>query len=1083
MGAIRTRLCLNTLGKATFALTLISMTGFATHAQVFTGTISGTVTDSSGAVIVGANITEKNEATGVAQHAVTDEHGRYLIPDLLVGKYSVQAQKNGFQTSIKNDVTVIVGTQTAADITMAVGQVNQTVSVEASQAQVDTSSSDVGSLIDQKQLDSLPLNGRDFSQLILLAPGVNLNTTMQGNGNMGRDQGFSVAGARTHGQEIILDGTNIQNFWNRNGGNVIVGTAIGVEAIAEFTVLTNTFGAEYGGSGAVINQVTKSGTNTFHGSAYDYLRNSIFDARNYFDPLSGPPDFRRNQYGGSLGGPIKRGKVFFFVNYEGISQLLQIDPIFTVPDDLARGTSPLDPAGESCLGTVSPSTCYPVNATQKAALALYPEPPAVPTTILPNFGNGTADAQPIGGETVHENYLNSRLDYNISPTDSFFARVVNDPGQLHDPFSPLGSFTLPETGGGHNIYATLEYKKILSSNVINLVRFGFVRTMFQTAYVFNPNLVLTYFPGTRDANGDLSIAGLSTAGIDGTDPIRFNQNKFTESDDVIWSHGSHSVRTGIGVTRVDTNEVSQLFLGGNYTFNSLTAFLLNKQCPSTSNTCAYGPANFGGGLPGDYNSNRGLRETDIAPYYQDDWRVNNSLTLNLGLRWDFQTNPIDVNGLLHNFPNPLTDTFWVPVPHVYPNNASWKNFEPRIGFAYAPFTDRKTSIRGGFGIYDDLIQPREYAEGYDSGYPYFYGNQSGPAPFPLGFLGSVPFPKPSTTAVIDWTKKLHTPYLMEYNLNVERQLSRDSVFTIGYVGSEGRHFFQHVDLNPPVATIAPDGNLYIANVNNRLNNNIGVVSPEQSIANTNYNSLQMSYNDTFRKLLKTQISYTYSHCLDFVSEELANENGYSGTVGQVNPYNRAPEYGRCNFDVRHNLTENGVFLLPFKGNRLVDGWQINEIITARTGQAFTVDDGFDQSRDGNSDVIDRPNLVPGQSDNPIVGKVSEWFDPTAFVLQPPGEFGDLSRNTLTSPALFDLDLGLVKNTKVTEALNVQFRAEFFNILNHPNFQAPNVNLYLASTNPSAPGYINGGVPNPTAGEITSTTTTSRQIQFAVKFIF
>jgi len=1090
--SFRRILHLNTWGAA-LVVAAVLLPGLTAVGQVSTGRISGTVTDASGAVIVGANITVKNEATGIVEHAVTDEEGGYLVPDLLIGKYDVQAQKGGFQTSVQDGVTVIVGTQTVADLSMAVGQVSQTVAVQASQAQVDTSSSDVGSLVNQRQLDSLPLNGRDFQQLILLAPGVQLNTTMQGNANMGRDQGFSVAGARTQGQWVVLDGTNVQNFWERGGGNTLVGTSLGVEAIAEFSVLTNTFGAEYGGSGSVVNEVTKSGTNQFHGSAYDYLRNSTFDARNYFDPASGPPPFRRNQFGGSLGGPIKKQKAFFFVNYEGLRQLLELDPIYNVPTDEAKGSvyDPADPAGEGCVpsgtaGTVTnPPThiattnCFPIGASQAAAFALYPEP----TPGLKDFGNGTAQSQIFGGETVHEDYVNARVDYNFSPSDSFFGRLVVDNAHQNDPFSLLSSFSLPETGHGENTYLTLEYKKIISANLINLVRFGFTRTIFATTYQFNPNLVFTYFPGTRDANGDLSITGLNTIGIDGTDPISFTQNRFTYSDDIIWTHGAHSVRAGVAVVRLQTNATSQLGLGGTYSFTSLSAFLQNQQCPINSTTCAIGPSSFAAGLPGDYDSERAYREIDIAPYYQDDWKLSRKLTLNLGLRWDFETNPIEVHDKLHNFPDPLTDTFWVSVPHAYRNNPSWTNLEPRIGFAYSPFSNNSTAIRGGFGIYDDPIQPREYVQGYDSGDPYFYGTQFAPQPFPAGFIGSPSLPKPSAGGLIDWSKNLSTPYLMEFNLNVQHQLTRNSVLTLGYVGSEGRHYFNKKDLNPPVITTAPDGQPYIANVNNRLNNNISLYAPGQTDGNSNYNSFQASYNDTFHNLIQTQVSYTYAHCLDFQSEELANENGYSGGFAQVNPYDRAPEYGRCNYDIRHNLTLNSAALLPFKGNRLAEGWQINTILTARTGEAFTAIDGFDQSRDGNSNADDRPNLVPGRSDNPIVGEVDEWFDPTAFTLQPAGEFGDLHRNTLTAPGLLSLDMGVIKNTKINERLNVQFRAEFFNIINHANFQAPNVSLYVSSSNPAAPGYVNGGVPNPAAGIITATTTTARQVQFALKFIF
>ena len=1056
---------------------LVALIGMPVRAQVSTGTVGGTVKDSSGAVIVGANITVKNVATGITRNTVSDDRGSYIVPDLLIGSYEVQAQKEGFQTSVEQDVNVVVGQQAVVDFSLKVGRVAQTVTVESNAAQIDTTSADFGTLVNQNQIQSLPLNGRDYEQLILLAPGVDKNVTQGTNATVGRDQSFSVAGQRPQGQYVILDGTLIQNFWNRGGGNTLVGTSLGIDAIAEFTVLTNSYGAEYGGTGSVVNQVTKSGTNTLHGDAYDYLRNSTFDARNYFDPLSGPPAFRRNQFGGSLGGPIKKNKAFFFVNYEGLRQLLELDPIFTVPTDQVRGTDPSDPSGEGCIPGATVQ-CYPLSAAQTAALAAYPEP----TPGLTNFGNGTAQARTFGGEIVHENYVNARVDYNLSPSDSIFVRVVNDPATQYDPFGPTANFTVPEQGTGIERYATVSYKKIISPNLINLVQFGFVRTILQTTYNFNPDYVFAYFPG-RPANGDLSIAGLSEAGIDGNDPIAFRQNKFSESDDLIWTHGSHEVRTGITISRLETNDNSQLGLGGVYSYNNLTAFLLNEQCAvATASTCTIGPTSFTGGLPGEYDSERGYREIDLSPYYQDDWKVRSNLTLNLGVRYDYGTNPVEDRNKLHEIINPLTSTGYSPVPHVFSSNPNWRNIQPRIGFAYSP--GHSIAIRGGFDMFDDVVSPRLYAEGYNSNPPYVYGTQPAPAPFPAGFLGSVALPLPSQPQAASYTNP-YASYVYEYNLNIQKQLSRNSDLTVGYLGSNGRRWETMVDLNPPVVTTAPDGNPYIANGNNLVNPNLGVENFFVPEFDNNYNSLQVAYNDFFRHEIQSQISYTYSKCLDFGSNELGSENNGTTTSAQVNPYpgGHQAEYGRCNYDVRHNLTANTAIALPFHQNRWVGGWQLNGILTGRTGQAFSVATGFHQSRI-TSNATERPDWAPGLTNrNPITGNPHQWFDPAAFTLEPPGEFGDEDRNSLSTAGIFELDTAIVKNTKLTERLDTQFRVEFFNITNHTNFGAPNVNAFLASSNPSAPGYVNGGVPNPSAGIITTTTTTSRQIQFALKLIF
>ncbi len=1051
------------------AFALVASMASSIQAQVSTGTIRGTVTDSSGAAIVGANIVVKNVATGVTQSLTSDSAGRYEVPNLLVGQYDVQAQKEGFQTTIHTGVTVIVGTTTVADMVLTVGQVTQTVNVEASAAQVDTTTTDLSTLVNPDQLQNLPLNGRNFEQLVFLAPGTELNTSDALGSLMGRVQNFSVNGGRTMDQYFVMDGTPIQTFWNSGAGNILVGTSLGLDSIGEFTIVTGTYGAEYAGSGSAINQVTKSGTNQFHGTAYEYLRNSDLDAKNYFDLLS-PPPFRRNQFGGSLGGPIKQNKAFFFVNYEGLRQTLDSTLDFYVPSDLVRGTDPADPPGEGCVTPPSQGgPCYPLSAVQKQTLALFIEPNLALAPIVDGIGEGAA----VNNSVVTENYVNTRFDYNFSNQDTFLARFLYDTAIENDAFASGASPGFPETGHGLNTYTTLEWKHTFSANFINLVRFGFTRTRMDTLSAIIPNSPLNFFPGRAISPGILLIGGLSLLGTDGNTPIQQRQNKFYESDDIIWLHGGHSVRAGATLERQQSNSWTALADAGSYSFADIAAFLQNQQCPSSAGlSCETGPYDFNGGFPGEDNGVRYIREIDFSPYFQDDWKIRRNLTLNLGIRWDFATNPVEVHGNFYEIINPLTSTGYTHVPHAYASNPSWTNWQPRIGFAYSPFSDNKTSIRAGYGIYDDPVTERQIVLGYDSNPPYFWADQNDPAPFPLGFSNTFVAPLPSQPQALTYTG-VRTPYLQEYDLNVQRQLTPNSVLTVGYVGSKGTHFYHVIDENPPQLTTAPDGRPMSLGPTDRLNPNLQEVYFLEPNDNSNYNSFQVSYIDTFRRSIRTQVSYTYSHCLDYSSQE--QEYGLWGSIAQLNPYPSGlqAEYGRCTYDIRHNITANIVANLPFHGNRLVTGWTINGILTAHTGPSFTVLDGIPQSNTDFFDNTDRPDLAPGGSLNPIVGKQTEWFNPYDFVLEPPGEFGDVPRDTLTGPALFGLDMSVIKTTAITEALKLEFRAEFFNILNHTNLQLPNNNLFVDSA----------GDRNPEAPVISSTTTNSRQIQFGLKFVF
>ncbi|HVX58019.1 MAG TPA: carboxypeptidase-like regulatory domain-containing protein, partial [Candidatus Saccharimonadales bacterium] len=428
------------------------------HAQGNNASVSGTVTDSSGAVVANASVQMKNVDTGQVQQSPTDALGRYTIADLPIGSYEGQASAPGFQTVVRRGITLTVGAQPVVDFSLPVGQSQQTVTVDATVSQVDTVSTALGTTVEQTQIRDLPLNGRNFTDLISLIPGISSGSQI-GNGGSnllyGTQNNFSVSGARAEGQAYLLDGTDIQGFWNHGSGSGVMGTTLGIEAIAEFSVLTNTYNAQFGGNGSVVNAASKSGSNSFHGSAYEFFRNSALDARNFFDVNK--PAFRQNQFGGTLGGPIKKDKLFFFVNDEELRRALGQTVVALVPDANAHQ------------GIVNGVT-VPINPSIAPILALYP----LPTTP---FAPGVGTIPEVDTQTGNENYLLARVDYTISSKDSLFVRYVRDYGDITLPFlgSPLPP-RWPEDGSTRNQFATIEYRRLISPTVVNLLRFSFTRT-------------------------------------------------------------------------------------------------------------------------------------------------------------------------------------------------------------------------------------------------------------------------------------------------------------------------------------------------------------------------------------------------------------------------------------------------------------------------------------------------------------------------------------------------------------------------------------------------------------------------------
>ncbi len=1052
------------------------------RAQVSTGTILGTVTDSSGAAISDAAVQVKNVGTGVVASVTTDGQGRFNVPSLNIGDYEVSAAKPGFQTVLRKGVTLTVGSQFVVDLSLPVGQAQQTVTVQGEVAQVDTTSSTVANLVDTKQMAELPLNGRNFQQLILLAPGVNVAQTST-TSFYGKGDTYSVAGGRPEGQAYLLDGTDITNFFNHGTGGGSLGTSLGLDAIAEFQTLTNTYSAQFGGNGAVINAASKSGTNDFHGTVFEYLRNSALDARDFFEGAS-PAPFRRNQFGGALGGPVKKDKAFFFGNFEELRQVKTITNLATVPDAAAHnGDLPCAIAGAAAPCNAATGLAHVGFASQRLADVMKLWPSATTEIFRGGLPSGTGTISQVGSQIGNEHYFLGRFDYTVSERSSVFARFVIDQGDFTNPFPNTVVAGWRDTEPTRNIYTTIEEKHILTPSIINVARVSFMRTE-NSATTIDSYPALQFYPHLGGQDGNVAISGLSGLGPTALAPYSLIQTKFGVSDDMYMTKGAHTIKFGVSISRVQTYENQPFSAAGSFTFASLLGYMQGT------------PIRYGGAFPagtsiyGNVNPDayRAFREHMIMPYINDDWKVNAKLTLNIGLRYDFDTNPKSLmNNLLvitnppfHSVGGPISTGFTL-APKVWRDNPALGNWGPRFGFAYDPFNDHKTSIRGGFGDFHNVIAPRTWTSGYVTGPPFpsviVTPSPAIPViPFPNPFLANVSAPLPSNGQTVDYNNT-KTPALYEWNINVQRDLVSNTILTVGYVGSHGSHLMTQSDQNPPIPTTDVNGVMHFgANGVSypRWSPNFGAINALQSNGNSTYHSMQVNLVRRFSNNWQAQFAYTWSHSIDDGSGSSGLETGGGP---RSNPYNFAQDRGSSTFDIRHAFRINSVYALPFKKNRLVSGWQLSGIMSKTTGPPLIIQAGSDWARVGGSAFTNqRPYLNPGfTADNIVVKNDRQWLNPAAFSLGPEGTLGNLGRGVIRGPGLFNLDAALLKDTRIRENIRLQFRAEFFNILNHPNFFIPATNLAMFA----------GTAINPTAGLITQTNpgTTARQIQFALKLNF
>jgi hypothetical protein len=1070
--------------------------------------INGTVADTTGAVISGATVRVKNLELGTARIVVTDSQGRYAAPSLVVGKYEVSAEQQGFRTEVKTGITLAIGQRAEVNLMLEVGGVQQSISVDETALQLAVTTADFSGLVGEAQVKELPLNGRSYDQLLTLNPGV-VNYTSQRAGGIGTSNSvvgnmFSASGRRPQENLYILNGveyTSASEVNNTPGGTS--GQLLGVDAVREFSVVTDAYGAEYGKRpGAQINIVTASGTNQLHGDAYEFLRNSALDARNFFD-LPQIPHFERNVFGASLGGPIKKDKSFLFANYEGFRQGLGLSNVALVPDANARlGILPcaaLTTVTASCNAS-TPATNVTLGKDVANLLNLWPVANG-PELTVNGLNSGVAESLSSPQQHIREDFGTARFDQIFSSNDSFAAVYTVDDSQSFspttNPLSTVDIFLREQV-------ASLSETHVFSPNILNKATFGFSRG----AFYFNSGVTGTAssvtgawvnttgvdVPGAVVIGGGTTLNGASALTNGGTNAgsnLTAVRNLFTYEDQVSITHGKHLITFGAWFERVQANDNLLQDQYGQASFNNLQTFLQGAISTYTF-ASASAPLSW--------------RSTEGAFFAEDSIKLTPSLEVTLGFRGEFTNGWNEADGRASNYlftNGVINSTPTVGNSALSVNNASFLP-APRAGIAWSPFGSKKTVIRAGGGLYYALIDNLSYRldqNGFSTA---------------NGTFNAVEASKKATVAEIEGTgtlpaalvipsgvqPNLKTPTVISYDLKIEQQILPNTTLSVGYIGSHGYHELLSLDANVPSNVVIcpaapcpanyPSGAyFYYTSMATPLTGTPALAN--SAVANTthwfsegvsSYNGLEVDVNHQFSHGLQIRGVYTYSKALDD-GDSMNTSVATNSPAFVSNPLNPLQsDYGRASFDVRNAAVINATYDLPFGrrsasgDNRLLNtaigGWQLSGIETLVSGLPFTPQLSYNPANDGDSRNPVRPSLNPAFTGSIIEGAPGQYFNPSAFVQPLANTYGNAPRNFLQGPALATTDFSVSKKFLFTERLNLQFRAELFNIFNRVNFNNPNPVVFTSATTV---------LPSASAGVITSTSTTSRQVQFGLKLLW
>ena len=1110
------RICRCSTGAAVAcAIVMILLSATTSWTQTFRGTILGTVTDTSGAAVSNATVTIHNVATGIDRITQTNVDGSYLVPELQVGTYNVTVELTGFQKVITTGVVVDVASEKRIDAALKPGAISNSVTVAGEDLpQIDTTGNTLGGVLTQETVKDLPVNGRDYTKLIYLTPGV-AGSPDQITDSPGSYGVFSVNGARGRSNNFLLDGTDMNDGYrndpaiNEAGVFGTPATILPIDAVSELNVLSN-YEAGYGrNAGGVINIVTKSGSNGFHGTVFDYFRNDALDARNYFDPVgTEKAPFHNNQFGGALGGPIIKDKTFFFFDYEGQRERVGTVSLACVPN---------------------PADLVATNPVIANLLAAYPNNDPWP---LPNVPGATADANgcPNGANAsvVAPSYNNvtsliAKVDHNFNKDNILTGRYYYGDSKQSFPLALTGGGILP----GFNTYTptrvqlvSISYVRVISPSKLNEARFGwnrFAEGFFPADAAFQPSSVgLCAATTVADCTGPsasnsglpvIQVGDFAQLGANHSTPRHRFDTNWQALDNFSWTVGQHNIKFGYEFRRTSIQQFFGVLYRGALEFSNTTDSLGDF----LSGTVDGGAQSLGQSIRHTYENNHGL-------FVQDSFHPIQRLTLNYGLRWDYYGVVGEKDNLFTNVTNfdpaaqtvTLTQLGQPGLSQVY--RPDYKNFAPRVSAAWDPFGKGRTVLRAGWGIFFDAVSQDvflgelPYNCAFCPGVAY---NPAGPAPIstvdPTGSIAmGVPvFQAPSGSPsgnIFAIDRHLPTPYMENYNLNLQQQLSEKVVLQVGYVGSQGHRLLHYLDVNQPGQAAITTFDTTFAQANNNtadnapcfpnggpgcissygvptnyVNNPYGAeyINQLQANARSNYNSLQASLRVNNWHGVTSIVNYVWSHSLDTASDSFDFEPNASQPNNSTNPN---AEYGNSNFDIRNRFTWIFAYNLPHIGGdwqKLKNGWGINSAVTLQDGQPFQMNYFFEDDFSGSGEGFDRPDVVA-----PVV---YHPHDPTNYVNLDafaipctlsnyalangitqsaqdcaPGtrHFGDEGRNSLRGPSFKQWDFAIYKDTKITERLAVQLRAEFFNLLNHPNFANPFLPAFVAD--PAQGGLAQNG---------------------------
>ncbi|MBI3895040.1 MAG: TonB-dependent receptor [Acidobacteria bacterium] len=1130
------------LGVLARVLTCVFFLSGMVFAQVTTGTILGTVSDSTGAVIPGANVVVRNVDTGITRTVTTDSAGRFRAPQLGLGSYEVTAESTGFQTAVRTGITLTIGREATVDFTLQVGAVAERITVTGEAPLIETTNATVASLISEQQMRDIPLLGRSFTDLAALQPGVITN--------MGQDVStfsggvrLAIGGARPQQSLYLLDGVDQAVPYSNTAPTSALGETLGVDTIREFTVLQSNYGAQYGRAiGGIMNAVTRSGTNELHGSAFEFFRNSALNAKNFFDvpdcegrdpnvfACGTKPAYKRNQFGGTIGGPIVRDNTFFFASYEGLVQRLGTTDFSTVLSDETRiGTITGCPAGLQ--------RCTKEQRIIQEVLPLGVNPDIVPLIrMVPQAspgglyrGDGIQESHGSRTQPGRENYFMGRIDQRLSDNDNLFGRLVYDTASkelLDEQFLDADKGLHSSTNDWSSyIFSVLEWTKIVSPQVLNIARVGFTRANLNQCLCIDaeenkrvnaeeyPNLAPQLrmapgyfgrladlggaFPGVNVLGGHSGPPTGDVLGADLDDPLNIVDNTFSFSDSVRISKGSHSLDIGGDFYRYQMNNLIATWAHPSLSFrepikNALTAGLA-PYCVGPASDCrgisgstfavATGP---NGEIIGSADLNRGWRQSYGSWYFQDDFRVLSNLTINLGVRWERVSGPWEVNGKAARYEDINRSGEWTQLGtnKLFTTRDGLKGFSPRFGFAYS--LNQKTSVRGGVGTFKEM--PLQYLYQLAQYYPpYSFRktvNDIKAWPNPL-FAAAASIQHEPLIAVSDYK----VPAGYQWNFGMERQLAEQWVVKASYIGTRGANLVATLNQVQPAVLLDANGERFTPRGAPTLNPDKTMRSTRtyNPIGDSWYNALQLQLQKRLSHGFQMSPSYTWSKTQSTAGSglkgaEAVRSGGRGQGVGDL--WDFKGRKSLADQDARHNFTLNFSWELPIgqgrsfgsqmgsASNAILGGWQINGVFKGRSGLPASIGGaGYSNTQYCRSCTV-VPMLKPGGDNNPVTGNIDHWFDETQFLRTPAGYFGNVGANTLSQPRLIAVDFSAFKVVPVGENKNLQFRWEVFNVANHPFFAGPNASVFQS----------NGSV-NPSVGIIGNTRTGGRQMQLALKFEF